>query len=356
MRASSDKSAKLSDVAKAAGVSQGTVSNVFNRPQVVREEVRVHVHDVARRLGYSGPDPKGRLLRAGKVNAIGIVTPQKLPYFFADPYARGVMQGISEAADAANSGISLVSAANDESLAWNIQSALVDGFVLFCIEGVERLVRLTRERQLPFVALALVDDTAALPSINVDNRAGSHLAAEHLLGLGHRRFAVLTMPIRSDRGTSGRIAIGDVDHSIFSTSRDRVHGYLGALAEAGVDPLSVPLYETQNDEPTVRAALEAIFSADTPPTALLVQSDRAALIAIDWLKQRGLSVPQDVSLIGFDGIDEAELSDPGLTTIAQPLREIGRRAVASILAGTPPGRQVLPLELIVRGSTAAPRR
>src|SRR3569623_2030657 len=187
MTTTAEKTAKLSDVAKAAGVSQGTVSNVFNRPQIVRPEVREHVHEVAKRLGYKGAAPKGRLLRAGKVNAIGIATQEKLPYFFADPYARGVMAGIADAADAAGAGISLVSAANDEALAWNIQSALVDGFVLFCIEGGERLVRLTRERQLPFVALALGTENNSVATVGVDSRAGGRLAAAHLVGLGPRK-------------------------------------------------------------------------------------------------------------------------------------------------------------------------
>ena len=355
MRATAEKTAKVSDVAKAAGVSQGPVSNVFNRPELVRPEVREHVHDVARRLGYRGGDPKGRLLRAGKVNAIGIATQEQLPYFFADPYARGVMEGIAEAADAAGAGISLVSAANDEALAWNIQSALVDGFVLFCIEGGERLVRLTRDRQLPFIALALGQGDDSAPTIGVDDAAGGRLAAEHLVRLGHRRFAVLTMPIRDRHRGSGPITRNDVDRSIYSTSRDRVRGYFDVLGSAGIDLSAVPLYETQNDEPTVRDALASIFRSDTPPTALLVQSDRAALIAIDWLKHRGLDVPGDVSVIGFDGVAEGELSDPKLTTIAQPLQDIGRRAVSAILKGNLPARQTLPLELLVRGSTGRPR-
>jgi len=356
MTATADKTAKLSDVAKAAGVSQGTVSNVFNRPQIVRPEVREHVHDVAKRLGYKGADPKGRLLRAGKVNAIGIATQEKLPYFFADPYARGVMEGIAQAADAAGAGISLVSAANDEALAWNIQSALVDGFVLFCIEGGTRLVRLTRERQLPFVALALGEGDDSAPTIRVDNVAGGRLAAEHLVGLGHRNIAVLTMPVRGNHRESGPITLADVEASIYSTSRDRVRGAFEVLAKAGIEISSVPLYETQNGNRTVRAALDWIFRADDPPTALLVQSDRAALFALDWLKERGLEVPGDISVVGFDGVPEGELSDPKLTTVAQPLKEIGRRAVAAILERDSPIRQTLPLELVVRGSTAKPRR
>jgi DNA-binding LacI/PurR family transcriptional regulator len=351
-----EKSAKLSDVARAAGVSQGTVSNVFNRPNLVREEVREHVREIARRLGYKGPDPKGRLLRAGKVNAIGIATAEPLTYFFEDPYARGVMEGIAETADKAGAGISLVSAANDEALAWNIQSALVDGFVLFCIEGGERLVRLTRERQLPFIALALGTENDSVATVGVDSRAGGRLAAEHLLRLGHRKFAVVALPVRPGHHESGPITLADVDAAIYSTSRDRVHGYFDVLSAHGIDTSAVPIVETQNDVPTVHAALESLFGGRDRPTALLVQSDRAALIAIDWLQARGLDVPADVSVIGFDGIAEAASSRPPLTTIAQPLQDIGRHAVSAILENRPQERVTLPVELVARQSTAAPRR
>src|SRR3954465_4984393 len=105
-----------------------------------REEVRERVRAAAVRIGYGGPDPKGRLLRAGKVNAIGVATAEPLAYFFDDPFARVVMSGISQACDAPGAGISLVSAGNEETLAWNIQSALVDGFIVFCIEGGSRLI------------------------------------------------------------------------------------------------------------------------------------------------------------------------------------------------------------------------
>src|ERR687897_3415689 len=116
---------RLEDVAKAAGVSRGTASNVFSRPEIVREEMREKVLAAAQQLGYAGPDPRGRLLRAGKVNAIGVATAEPLSYFFDDPFARTVMSGISQACDATGAGISLVSAANQEQLAWNIQSAVV---------------------------------------------------------------------------------------------------------------------------------------------------------------------------------------------------------------------------------------
>jgi DNA-binding LacI/PurR family transcriptional regulator len=346
--------AKLSDVARAAGVSQGTVSNVFNRPELVREEVRKRVLEVAAELGYRGPDPRGRLLRAGKVNAIGIATMEPVSYFFTDPYAQEVMAGISEAADNAGAGLSLVSAANAETLAWNLQTAVVDGFILFCIEGGDELVRLTRERQLPFVALALGGEDRTVSAVGIDDVAGARIAAEHLAQLGHRRFAVLAMELDDERH-HGPVTLEQIRTAMYSTTRERVVGYFEALAGHGIDIDAVPIFETLNDEPTVRFAIDALFSAAEPPTALLAQSDRMAVIAIRALSERGLRVPEDVSIVGFDGTPEGAAASPPLTTVVQPMREIGRAAVATILA-PPDGaqRQLLPLEFVVRGSTAPP--
>lgn len=348
-----ERTVRLADVAKAAGVSQGTVSNVFNRPEVVREEVRERVRAVAKAIGYYGPDPKGRLLRAGKVNAIGIAVSEPLDYFFTDPFARELMRGIADACDDKGAGIALVSARNAEGLAWNIQSALVDGFVLLCIEGGERLVELTRERQLPFVALALGKPDPSISAVGINDREGARLAADHLTGLGHRRFGILALEFIDDRW--GPVTLADVDAALYSTSRDRVRGYFDALGAAGIDTSKVPIYETLNDEATTHRGLEFLFDAPEPPTALLCMSDRVALIAMDWLKGRGLSVPRDVSIIGFDGVPAAALADPPLATVAQPIVQIGRRAIEIILddrAGTV--RETLPVEFRAGGSTAAP--
>jgi DNA-binding LacI/PurR family transcriptional regulator len=350
----SNKTIRLADVAKAAGVSQGTASNVFSRPQIVREEVRERVRAVAKEMGYSGPDPRGRLLRAGKVNAIGVVTSEPLSYFFNDPYARVLMEGITEACDAGGAGISLVSSQNRQELAWNINSALVDGFVLFCLEGDSRLIELTRERTLPFVALALGFEDHSIPAIGVDNIAGARMVARHVAELGHRRVAILSLPFADDR--FGPASMDDVRAAIYATSSDRIAGYFEGLAEFDVDTAKVPVFETQNDGQTTRAGLEYLFSQAETPTAILAMSDRIALDALDWLRRRGIKVPLDVSVAGFDGVPEAALSSPPLTTVAQPIAEIGRRAVKAILEGASPGyREMLELELVVRGSTAAPK-
>jgi DNA-binding LacI/PurR family transcriptional regulator len=345
---------RLADVAKAAGVSHGTASNVFSRPDIVRDEVRKRVHAAAEKLGYAGPDPKGRLLRAGKVNAIGVATAEPLSYFFDDPFAKVVMSGISQACDATGAGISLVSAANNEQLAWNIQSALVDGFIVFCVEGGSRLVELTRERRLPFIALDFGFDDHSIAAIGVDDVAGARMAAEHLVGLGHSRFAVLSLPF-TETGVGGPARMEQAHTATHMGPRDRLAGYFEPLAKAGIDVSQVPIYETRNDRTTTADALEYLFSRPEPPTAILAMSDKVALHALEWFRARGISVPGDVSIVGFDGVPDGEVSKPPLTSIRQPMMEMGLRAAKAILEfdGTI-HREIMPLELVVRGTTAPP--
>lgn len=341
--------AKLRDVALAAGVSQGTASNVFNRPELVREEVRLRVLAAAESLGYSGPSPKGRLLRAGKVNAIGVAAAEPLSYFFADPWARRLLTEVAEVCDARGAGLALVSVARGEPLAWSIESALVDGFLLRCT-GRELLVEITQRRGLPFVALSLDTAEPDAPAIDIDDFGGARLAAEHLLGLGHRRLAILGIGLGDE---PGRVPPDKVRATRFVNVRDRARGYWAALAEAGIGEDQVPVVAVSNDASNIGEALAPLFEASAPwPTGLLAMSDLVALSALDWLASSGLRVPQQVSVVGFDGVPEGERARPGLTTVEQPYRQIAERSVAAILDGPiPTGRVVLPLTLLVRGST-----
>ena len=347
------KSARLNDVAERAGVSKATASNVFNRPHLVRPEVRARVLAEAAAIGYTGPDPMGRLLSAGKVNAIGVATAEPLSYFFDDPYSRSLMMGITEACDARGIGISLISAANEDALAWSIRSAVVDGLVLFCVEDADRLIAAARERRLPFVTLSFGDTDDEVPVVGVDDFGGARLAAEHLTALGHRRFAVLSMELGPEH--AGRVTMDAVLDADYATSRIRIEGYFAALAAAGIDTAAVPIFETTIDTATIDPALEALFAAPEPPTALLAESDRIAMQALHWLNARGIAVPARVSVIGFDGVPEGAATEPPLTTIAQPAVEMGRRAVA-VLAdhGDTVTRETLAVEFVVRESTAPP--
>ena len=347
-------SIKLKDVAKAAGVSQGTASNVFSKPEVVREEVREHVLAVAKELGYAGPSVTGRLLRQGKVNAVGVAAIEPISYFFEDLWARQLMSEISEICDARGAGVALVSALNDERLAWNIPSALVDGFILLCVEGGEKLVDVTRQRQLPYVALAIGAADSTVPAIGVDNVGGARMAAEHLIGLGHRRLAILSTSL--SEGGSGQRTEAEVLAATYSTSRDRAVGYWQAMDAAGIARDSVPVFETREDEASTHAAMADMFAAAETPTAILAMSDKVAMHAVDWLFRNGRTVPGDVSVVGFDGVPEAAVATPKLTTIEQPMEEIARLAVDAALGGKQvEGRQVLQGRLAVRETTAPPR-
>jgi DNA-binding LacI/PurR family transcriptional regulator len=184
--------------------------------------------------------------------------------------------------------------------------------------------------------------------------AGARMAARHLTGLGHRRFAVLSLPFSPD-GRIGPANSARIAAASHAGSCDRQAGYFEALAEVGVDTARAPVFETQNDRAGTVAAMEYFFAVDEPPTAILAMSDKVALYALEWLRAHDVEAPRQVSVIGFDGVPEGKISEPPLTTIAQPMVELGRRAATTILEFDGAiMREVLPVELVVRGSTAPP--
>lgn len=346
------RSARLIDVAEAAGVSKATASNVFNRPELVRDEVRARVLAAAEAIGYAGPDPRGRMLSAGKVNAIGVASAEPLAYFFEDPFARALTSAIAAACDAQGVGLSLVHAEAGRDVPWTIRSALVDGLILFCLADAGGLVAASRERRLPFVALGIDETDAEVPAVGVDDRAGARRAARHLTDLGHRRFAILAMPFDEEGG--GRSSAARAQAGRYAAARARAQGYLEVLADCGLSPEATPIFETDGVR-EVEAALAALYDDGPGPTALLAQSDRIALLALEGLRARDVAVPGQVSIVGFDGVPEAAASAPPLTTIAQPIDVIGHGAVR-VLLDRPEGpwREILPTALVLGGTTAPP--
>jgi DNA-binding LacI/PurR family transcriptional regulator len=347
------RSAKLADVARAAGVSQGTASNVFNRPEIVSAEVRERVQASARRLGYSGPDPRGRILRAGKVNLIGIISTDDTANSFRDPFMREVMAGIADECDAHGAGLALVSAKRDAESAWRVQTAIVDGFIVHCTRVGEDFIALARERKLPIVSIDL-DSGPGTGSVLVDDRRGGYAAAHHLLELGHRRFGFLTLE------TGCETKFGRVDAARALTcdhrfARDRVAGYAEALAERGLALEDAVIVEAPNDREAAVPYADELLRARPDTTAILAMSDVLAFAAIEAARARGLRVPEDLSVVGFDDVPEAATSNPPLTTVSQSAVEKGRAAARIILDRGPPRSVVLPVKLVVRGSTAAPR-
>jgi DNA-binding LacI/PurR family transcriptional regulator len=353
------KSVTLSDVAKAAAVSLGTASNAFSRPDKVRPEVRARVESAARDLGYSGPDPKARLLMGGRVNAIGVIAPVSIATCFNDVYLRAFMSGAAEVCDELGAALVTISATNEEAAGRGVKNALVDGFILHNSQHMAKLVEMARARGLPFVAVDSEPDPD-VNSINVDSRGGARQAAQHLLNLGHFRIAILSMLTIS----GGRHPVPiyhaplHAPHQLVETfvdTRDRFQGYAEALSGIGMSINRVPIVEADLDPQNAAEGARLLLDTARDATAVLAMSDGLALAVLDGARHRGIAVPRDLSVVGFDDVAEAATADPPLTTIAQPIRDKGRAAARAILEPPlSPRHEVLPVKLVVRASTAPP--
>ena len=341
---------KLVDVARAAGVSRSTASNVFNSPEKVRQAVRERVERIAAEMGYLGPDPKGRLLRAGKVNAIGFVPTGGwgIAESVRNPSVHLVLQGIGEACDEVGANLVLMS---DVGRGGNgVRTAVVDGFVLSRIEHLNAIEE-ARLRRLPFVVVD-ADAGPEINSVRADARTGCRAAGRHLTALGHRRFAIMSFlrgfgPALFHPPAPGR----GLDIAGMLLDQEKLRGYADALAEAGIDIDDVPVVQAQ---PWDRDAAPLLLDRAPEATAILSRMDMQAIAVIEEARRRGREVPRDLSVIGYNDIPEAAASRPPLTTVSGMQVEKGRAAARLLFAGAAPRQELLPAELIVRASTAPP--
>ena len=349
-------------VARAAGVSASTVSNVFNRPHVVSPALRERVLQAASELGYGGPDPSARSLRSGRASALGVVIRERLAHAFEDVATVRVLQGISDAADPHHLGLVIAPAYPEEGTTGGpaVRHAAVDGLLLYSLAGDDPLIDAARRRHLPIVVIdsptaAERPDAADLPSVGIDEAAAGEAAVRHLVELGHRRLGVLSLRL-SARDLPGPADTGAQARSTANVPKGRLAGAARAAAAAGVGWAEVPVVQCRiSGIEDGRAGAHALLDAAPATTALFALSDALALGARLAARERGLSVPGDLSIVGFD--DSASPAEE-LTTIHQPLREKGCIATEALLrelAGEPPAarRRILPTRLVVRGSTAA---
>lgn len=349
------------DVAQLAGVAPSTVSNVFNRPGSVSDELTARVLDAARQLRYTGPDPAGRSLRKGRTNAIGVVLRERLSYSFDDIAVVRLMQGISEAADPRQQALVIVPSYPEAGAQAGpaIQHVAADGLIAYSLVGDDPLLDTVRRRHVPTVIVdsPLAQD-AVIPGarfVGIDEQASARAAVQHLLDLGHRRIGVLSTRL-SAQAAPGLASRDAQSSSTASTAKGRLAGVRQALAAAGVDWLDMPVVQglISNIE-TGRAGAHTLLAAAPNTTAIFAFSDPLALGARLAVRERGLNVPAALSIVGFD--DSADPAED-LTTIHQPLREKGKIATEQLLAlidGSKPTPGIeLPTQLVVRGSTTRP--
>jgi DNA-binding LacI/PurR family transcriptional regulator len=341
-----DRAVTLATVADAVGVSRMTVSNAYNRPDQLSPELRERVLAAARRLGYSGPNPVARTLSRGETGSIGLVVDYPLTQALTDSATVGFLHGVAAGCEEQGRGLTLVPRIEGGGAAL-IQNALVDGFVLYCVPPEDARNDAVRARHLPFVRVDFDPDPEML-DVNIDDEGGARSIAEHLTGLGHRRFGiVLPQDKPAETGPAAQLA------AWYHVESARLSGWRAGLEAAGIDWSAVPVASGPGKmRDTGRAAGARLLDRADRPTAIIALSDLLAIGVIEAAAERGIAVPGDLSVAGFDDVPEAAAATPPLTTIRQPHRRKGSEAVRLLLEGPGAESVLLPTELVVRASTA----
>ncbi len=329
------------DVAREAGVSHATVSRVLNASGYAKASTRDAVLQAVEKLGYVA-NQSARGLAGASSKLIGLLLPD-----FSGSYVGLLAEQVDEELYKAGYDLAVFPhhsrTAREKALIERTTTGLLDGLIIMVMETPDSYLELLTRRTVPFVLIGSEQASAGQPVVSQTNFQGAYDATNHLIQLGHRRIAFL-------RGPGGR-----------ASSLDREAGYRSALldAEIAFDPALVT-----NGEYLRQGGYESaqrLLDLPRPPTAIFAGNDISAIGAMEAARARGLAVPADLSLIGFDDVNEASVVLPRLTTVRAPMRQMAREAVRMLLKRLEdPQADVrsvtLATQLIVRESTAEPTR
>jgi LacI family transcriptional regulator len=330
----------LEDIGRLAGVSRSTVSRVINDQASVNPEVRERVRSVIARTGYT-PNVVARSLVSGRTGVIGLVIPSRVHALFEDPYFSRLIQGISAASNQAGNTLSLFIFQNEEEEAALyprvVKSGVLDGLILTATRMADPLLARMAVGEIPLVIVGR-PDVEGVSYVDVDNQGGGLRAATHLADLGYERIGLIGAPVSTTAGI------------------DRLNGFTEGLALRG---LSLhPDLRVDGDFSGESGHLAMQQLIPHRPDAIFAASDTMAAGALRALREAGVRVPEDIALMGFDGLPASERSVPPLTTIRQPVTETGARAVQmlnELVSGAAhrPLVEIMPVELVVRDSCGA---
>ncbi len=329
------------DVAALAGVSRTTVSFVLNgRDTSISPATRERVLQAARQLGYH-PHAPARQLAGGRSHTLGLVVRQSPEQIAGDALLAETLRGLTAAAR--SSGFRVIVEAidgADTAYADLLRTRRVDGLIVSGPRSDDPDLRAAVKEGFPVVLQGSLPGVR-VPSVDVDNVAGARAAVEHLIREGNRRIGCIT---------NASLA--------YTAARERVEGWRTAMREAGLDAPDAWLEEAAFDAPSGHRAAARLLERVPDLEALFIASDVVALGAIGALRASGRRVPEDLSVVGFDDVPLAAFFDPPLTTVHLPAYELGHAAGVALLdrisEPTVPGRTLLPTELVIRASTAAP--
>ncbi|MEM7333674.1 MAG: LacI family DNA-binding transcriptional regulator [Chloroflexota bacterium] len=330
-------SVKIKDISKHLGVSVSTVSKALNGYDDVSQETRDLVQETARNLGYRA-SASARNLRRGRTDKIGFVFNNALT-FISDYFAE-IIVGATVAAEQNDNNIVLYTNEGDspDSLLNLVQAREVDGFILVWNHVPKAMIEMLLKANVPFVVLGRRVRHPLASYITPDNYEGALALMQHLFELGHTRIGFTTRP------------------SMGLTNEDRFQAYKDALAKAGIAYDADLVVETKIEPLSGYHAMNTLLDLQKPPTAVFAFHDFVAIDAQRAALERGLRIPEDIALAGFDGLRLSLFTSPSITTVAQPLSEIGRESVYALLRriednSLPPIQKTLPVQLRPRQST-----
>ncbi|GAB3616113.1 LacI family DNA-binding transcriptional regulator [Okibacterium endophyticum] len=347
----------LTSIARSLGLSPATISNVYNHPERVSEAVRERVLAAAEAAGYAGPDAVARRFRRGKSETIGVVFTDEMSFALADPASVSLLAGLSTVLQQARLNLLLLPAGPPlgDSRVSNVMGAVVDGFVVYSVPEGDPHLAAALKRRLPTVVVDEPEDAGDADWLGVDDHSATADLGRYLGRLGHQRVGVITTRLGRSRH-NGPAEDGTWKDAAYSVQRNRIHGLIEGLFGAGGGPLAIE----ERFENTVEAgttALHALMQRHPDITAVCCFGDVLAIGALEGARQRGLSVPGDLTITGFDDIPEATRA--GLTTLRQPLFEKGRLAGEMLLShplADHPRRRYLPTTLEVRATSGRPAK
>ena len=333
----------IKDVARRAGVSTATVSYVLNNTNRVGSETKERVLKAAEVLGYQ-PNAMAQGLVMRRTKTLGLVIPHTAEFVFSDPYFPTMLKGVSSVASRRGYYLLLSLPQEGENLLAACQGLYsqqrVDGVIMVCTPRQTKDWGIFESLQIPVVLLGDTH-TADIASVDVDNETGSFRATMHLLEWGHTRIGCITGDMR------------------YEYSDERLLGFERALSRFGLEPTAI--VHGDFTRTSGKQGAERILSEHPEITALICGNDLMALGAMEALAERGKRIPRDISVIGFDDIPDAARAPVPLTTMGQPVEDLGRQAAELLLdlvekKPVKNRQRLLKTELVVRASTGPMRR
>lgn len=339
----------IRDVAEHAGVSVGTVSNVLNGSSLVRDETRQRVLQVIEALNYH-PKAAARSLSTQRANTLGMIRTELRPdssTLESDPFTLELIAEISSAAARDYFGLTFwtvpVGPSEMELYERVVGGRQVDGLILFAPRRNDPRIDYLKAVKFPFVLFGQYEDTEALHWIDVDGTHGVELAVDHLASLRHTRIAYLSLPVEQQ------------------LAQRRWEGFVAGMRKHNLTIDSSLVVEGDFSEVSGYRCTRLLLDRPEPPTAIVCSNDRMAFGAMRAIQEHGLVVGSDVSVVGFDDLTISRHSHPPLTTLYQPIREIGQllyQLLQALINDQPveglSGQLIKPV-LRVRESTGRPR-